>query len=348
MRICDIGGWTDTRVAGHGEVVNFAVRPGAEVQVALWLDGAGRRVVHAVDYGDTFEVGTGWGAVPERHRLLAAALEHARVPPGASVELSVNCRVPAGSSTGTSAAVAVAVLGALEVLAGATPRPSDLARRAHRLEVERLGQESGVQDQLASAHGGVSHISIGPYPQARVTPLLLPAGLLWELEQRFVLVFLGQMHGSSALHEKVIASLGPDGPSSGALEALRQAARAARAALGANDLGRFASAMVAATEAQAALHPDLVSSLAHQVVSAARDEGAIGWKVNGAGGEGGSLTLLCGPDHRARARLLAALAEIPGVSATAVQLSADGLRAWEATGLGLAAPPHGATHAASL
>jgi D-glycero-alpha-D-manno-heptose-7-phosphate kinase len=330
VRICDIGGWTDTRIAGHGEVVNLAIRPGTEVEVALRDDGGGRRVVHAVDYGESFRVEEGWDSVPQHHRLLAAALEQASLAKGCSIEVTVSSKVPPGSATGTSAAVAVALLGALDALSGAGISPAALAKRAHRLEVERLGQESGVQDQLASCYGGVNHISIGPYPDVLVTPLVLPAALSWELEQRLVLVFLGSLHGSSALHEKVIAALGEQGPATPELESLREAARAARTALEEGDLGGFGRAMVANTDAQAGLHPDLVSPLAREVIAKVRPLGATGWKVNGAGGDGGSLTVLAGPGAGSRAALLRALARVPNATAVPVLLSPEGLRVWEA------------------
>jgi D-glycero-alpha-D-manno-heptose-7-phosphate kinase len=332
VRVCDLGGWTDTRFSDHGEVVSFAVRPGAEVQVAVWRDGASRRVVHAIDYGESLTIEEGWDKGPDRHKLLAAAVEQARLGPGMSVEVTVSCRVPPGSSTGTSAAVAVAVLGALDAVAGSGPAtPAALAKRAHRLEVERLGQESGVQDQLASSYGGANHIVVGPYPESRVRPLALPEGLWWELEQRLVLVCLGRLHGSSALHEKVIASLGAEGPSSPRLELLRKAACMGREAIEDGDLAGFGRAMAANTDAQASLHPDLVCALAWDVIAAARSSGALGWKVNGAGGDGGSLTVLAGPDATSKAALLAALAGMPEVTAAPVQLSHDGLRVWEAT-----------------
>ena len=346
VRICDIGGWTDTRVSGHGEVVNFAIRPGVEVQAALRHDGAGQRRVIALDYGESFSVEEGWKAVPMHHRLLAAAIEQATAAPGASIEVTVSCRVPPGSGTGTSAAVAVALLGALDAITrGTTPRNLTeggvpprvgraLARRAHLLEVGRLGQESGVQDQLASACGGVNHITITNYPKAVSKRLTLPKGLWWELEQRFVVVFMGSLHGSSALHEMVIASLAGEGPGSARLLSLRRAARAARLALETGDLASFAQAMIASTEAQADLHPDLVSPLAWEIIALARANGAVGWKVNGAGGEGGSLTLLAGPDASDKAELLRRLRQFGyGVTAGGVQLSPDGLRVWEAGGI---------------
>jgi len=50
--------------------------------------------------------------------------------------------------------------------------------------------------------------------------------------------------------------------------------------------------MIANTEAQKALSPALVGADARRVIEMAATHGAIGWKVNGAGGDGGSITIL--------------------------------------------------------
>ena len=73
---------------------------------------------------------------------------------------------------------------------------------------------------------------------------------------------------------------------------LRDAAVAARDAVLARDLDAFGEAMIANTEAQGSLHPGLVGVDARRVIEFAAAQGAIGWKVNGAGGEGGSVTIL--------------------------------------------------------
>jgi len=66
--------------------------------------------------------------------------------------------------------------------------------------------------------------------------------------------------------------------------------------------------MRANTEAQRRLHAALVGVDARRVIAIARAHGALGWKVNGAGGEGGSLAVLCGPGPGARAMFEAAIA----------------------------------------
>jgi D-glycero-alpha-D-manno-heptose-7-phosphate kinase len=261
VRVCDAGGWTDTWFAGTGQVCNLAVRPGVRVEV----------VTRDVD-GVSFEV-------PPTPLLEAAVAEA-----GASgVHVSVRSMVPPGSSLGTSAAVTVAVLAALGV-----PR-RELATRAHRVETVRLGQQSGVQDQAASAYGGASWIEV-QYPSANRGAIAVPAETWRELDERLLTVFLGP-HRSSAVHEEVITSLATD-PS--ALEGLRRCAHVAAAALSIGNVHAYADALVANTEAQRALHPALVSDDAQAVIDAAAEAGALGWKVNGAGGDGGTVTIICG------------------------------------------------------
>ena len=67
-------------------------------------------------------------------------------------------------------------------------------------------------------------------------------------------------------------------------------------------------------------------SRSRRVIAVARAHGALGWKVNGAGGDGGSLTVLCGPGADARHMLARAIGEIEGASVIPIRLSAQGLR----------------------
>ena len=226
----------------------------------------------------------------------------AMLPPPADLtcELTIRCAVPAGASTGTSAAVTVALVGALARLRGHDLTPGEAAELAYDVETEHLGRQSGVQDQIAAAFGGINAITIAAFPErlafpsVTVTPLDLAAPVRAALEQRLILVYLGQGHESSAIHEAVIQALADAGPEAPPLVRLRQAALDATDALQAGDLGRFGAALQHNTDAQADLHPMLVSDQARRLMAVAREHGAIGWKVNGAGGDGGTLTLLGG------------------------------------------------------
>ena len=85
-------------------------------------------------------------------------------------------------------------------------------------------------------------------------------------------------------------------------------------------------------EAQRRLHPALVSPDADCIVEIAREHGAIGWKVNGAGSDGGSLTLLCGSRSDAKRTMIREIeAENQRYKNIPIYLSRYGLRAWKHT-----------------
>jgi D-glycero-alpha-D-manno-heptose-7-phosphate kinase len=330
VRICDIGGWTDTWFAGHGAVFHLAVTPGVDVTVRVRGAASGGRV--------SIDAGNGGAAYsfdpsdpPGRQPLLEATIAEVGLPDDVSVQVAVSSGIPAGSATGTSAAVTVALIGALDLVAGRIRTSPEVAALAHRVETERLGQESGVQDQVCAAYGGINYVEIPSYPETRVTQLGTPDAIWSELDRRLVLVSLGRPHVSSALHQRVIARLRSDlGSSSAELEVLRRAATEAKAAVELGDLERLGRAMVENTDAQTRLHPDLVNADARQVIDLAAARGATGWKVNGAGGDGGSVTLLCGTDAQAKEGLLEAFRPSgAGFEVIPICLSREGLRAWE-------------------
>jgi D-glycero-alpha-D-manno-heptose-7-phosphate kinase len=74
----------------------------------------------------------------------------------------------------------------------------------------------------------------------------------------------------------------------------------------------------------------LISQDARQVIEIARSYGALGWKVNGAGGEGGSITLLCPALSYTKREMLRAIeAANPLYRNIPIYLSRHGLRIWE-------------------
>lgn len=298
VRAFDAGGWSDTWFAGHGAVCNLALSPGAcaRARVLEHRPGPVDVVLRVPDFQDHYAFSP--SAPPGRHPLLEAAVRRA-APAGCSLELEVSSPVPAGSSLGTSAAVVVALLGALKALGGQELVPSDLAVAAHEVETVDLGRQSGVQDQAASAFGGASLVVISRYPHFQAKPLAVTPTTWEALQEQTVTMYLGRSHDSSALHQEVIRGLESDrdrlervmGP-------VREAAHVAAQGLTSGDLEMYGRALADATQAQSGLHPDLVGPVARRVLDIAKDLGALGWKVNGAGGNGGTVSVLCAPGTR--------------------------------------------------
>ena len=328
IRICDIGGWTDTWFAGHGAIFNIAVYPYVEVQIRTTPRASQpKRVAISVEnYGQTYAIDPGAGSY-DKHPLIEAAIGMMELPADCSFEINIHSSAPPGASTGTSAAVSVALIGALDALTPGRLTPHEVAALAHAIETEKLGLQCGIQDQLCSAYGGINFIQMHAFPHASVSPLLIPNPVWWELEQRLAVLYIGTPHSSSDVHRKVIADLGDAAAGDARLEELRQLAVRAKDSLYAGDFTALGAIMSANTDVQRRLHPALVCGRFEEIIALASEFGALGWKVNGAGGDGGSITLLSDGDMAKKRRMLKAL-DARGYQALPLYLSRSGLRVW--------------------
>lgn len=331
IRICDNGGWTDTWFAEYGKIFNIGVYPYAEVQIEVYpFTGEGERIViHAENYGERYALDhskPGWN----RHPLLEAAIERMGIPEQIAFHVTIFSDAPSGASTGTSAAVTVALIGALDCLTPGKLSPHEVAYTAQSVEVDMLKQQCGIQDQLCSAYGGINYIEMFNYPYASVSQIQVPNSIWWELERRLVLIYLGSSHSSSQVHEKVIHELEDAGPECKEINDLRSTAEPSRNALYAGDFNALGQAMINNTEAQRRLHSDLVSRDAQKIIEIAKEHGALGWKVNGAGGDGGSVTVLCNSlSYIKRAMIKEIEQENQLFRNIPIYLSRFGLRTWE-------------------
>jgi D-glycero-alpha-D-manno-heptose-7-phosphate kinase len=331
IRVCDNGGWTDTWFAGYGRVFNIAVYPYAEVQMRVYEHHGDRAriTIHAENYGARYTIAEPRG-VYDKHPLLEAALDYMEIPGNVALEISIFSEAPSGCSTGTSAAVSVALIGALDCLTPGRLTPHEVALAAQKIEAELLKQQCGIQDQIASAYGGINYIDMYQYPHATVSQIRIPDRVWWDLESRLSLIYLGQAHSSSDTHQMVIRELEDAGPEAAKLRPLRLTAEKSKDALYAGDLEALGRTMIENTEAQAGLHPALIGPDHQLIIEIARRYKALGWKVNGAGGAGGSVTLLSRADATSKRAMIREIeAANPRYKNIPIYLSRFGLRAWE-------------------
>jgi D-glycero-alpha-D-manno-heptose-7-phosphate kinase len=328
-RICDVGGWTDTHFSKTGAVFNFAVYPSVEVQVhSVPAEQMGARlVIDAENYGDTYTLVPGQ-VVYDRHPLIEATINMMELPTDIGLRINIFAHAPPGASMGTSAAVSVALIGALDALTERRLSPYDIAALAHSIETEELGLECGVQDQLASVYGGINFIEIVDFPNSRVSKMELSDPIWWELEHRLLLAYIGRPHFSSDVHKRVIAGLGDEPHNDGRLARLRQLAYRSRDALFARDFVALGRAFDENTQVQRELHKDLVCDDFEGIISLAQAFGALGCKVNGAGGDGGSIVILTNGDASSKRSLQKVLSD-HGFQTLPIYLARRGLRVWK-------------------
>jgi D-glycero-alpha-D-manno-heptose-7-phosphate kinase len=329
VRFCDLGGWTDTRIVPHGAVLNFAAQLYTYVTLEV-KEGAGSVTLESMDtdercsFHDVRRVE--YDGILD---LLKAAVARSGIEirrgglyaTRREVTVQVRSDAPPASGLGSSAALGVAAIGALSSYQHRHLLPHEVARESQLLEVQDLKLECGVQDQFASAYGGVNFMEVD-YPNARVFPLPLSRSVRCELEDRFVLVYTGKSHFSSAMHQKVISEASRRQDS---FDQLAKAAVAGKEALLSEDLEAFAAAMNRNWEAQKNLHPDITTPEIEALHRAAFLGGALGFKANGAGG-GGTVTILVKRNHNPQVRRAA---EDLGMLVIPSLIDSTGLQVWE-------------------
>ena len=289
VRNADLGGWRDTRLFTSGKVLNMAIRLYTYVSLAP-IDDEGIRI-ESHDIGDSEYVHN----VREMEYagalgLLKAAIGSSGVAGG--LKVIVRSEAPPASGLGSSAALAVSMLGALYRHEGKAFLPYEVASRAQRIETTLLNLECGVQDQLASAFGGINFMEVN-YPDARVTAVPVSDATLCDLEQNMLVVYTGKSHFSSGTHKKVIESFErKDAETLGAFAGLDTTAERGAEALMRGDLRSYAEAMNDNWEYQKRLHETITTPEVEDLHGRARKAGCVGFKLNGAGA-GGTAVIIC-------------------------------------------------------
>ena len=333
IRICDIGGWTDTWFAEKGAVLNISVYPQVEVQIKSYPlnNSDGIISINAENYGDNYVYRKNEETEYMKHPLIEATIDAMGVSQKKDMnyDISIYSSAPPGASTGTSAAVSVALIGALDRLSAGRMTAHEIAMKAHSIETSYLHLQCGVQDQLASAYGGINFIEINNFPNAIVSPVKISESISLELQNRLAVIYVGKPHKSSEIHQMVIKSL--ESKSVEGKEILRllaDNARNAKTALLLGDLSKFAQCMNTNMLLQERLHPSLVGRSAREIMEIAKCYGSLAGKVNGAGGDGGSVTILFSADRSKKRKCIEKLEEM-GYKYVYTPLSEHGVRTWD-------------------
>ena len=170
--------------------------------------------------------------------------------------------------------------------------PNQIASAAQRIETNLLKLECGVQDQLASAFGGINFIEVN-YPNARVTPVPVSDATLCELETDMLVVYTGKSHFSSGTHTKVIENFERKDPDTlRAFDGLDTTAEMGAEALMRGDIHAYADALNRNWDFQKMLHASITTSEVEALHAEATKLGCIGFKLNGAGA-GGTAVMIC-------------------------------------------------------
>ena len=194
----------------------------------------------------------------------------------------------------------VALLGALDRLAGGQRSDNEIGGSAHGSRPCVSGSSAAFRISSAPHSAGELHRDVR-VSSRRCVALPLPDSLRRGRSTAGP-GLPGPAHSSSAVHEKVERNLEQRGPDCAELESLRAAAERARDAVLAGDLAALGSAIATTPRRRPRFTRNSFTSDAWRVIEIAGAHRAAGWKVTGAVGDGGSMTLLGSGDRAARPR----------------------------------------------
>ena len=232
-----------------------------------------------------------------QHPILREALRMQAIEPG--LEIVSVADIPGGTGLGSSSSFSVALINALYAHRRIFVPKERLASEACMLEIEKLGEPIGKQDQYAAAYGGINLIEFERHGGVTVQPLLLPTATQSELEGNLMLFYTGTQRDARDVLSKQSVALESDESVASRMQQMVELAYDMRDILLAGDLDAFGRALHRGWEIKRTISKQISTSAIDDLYARALEAGALGGKIAGAGG-GGFLLLYCPKARQAR------------------------------------------------
>lgn len=204
------------------------------------------------------------------------------------VTVAIKSDVAPGSGLGTSSAIGVGLLkGLIEFFRLDIPNhPTNLAEMAYTVERDILNFPGGVQDQYAAAYKGINLLQLNKNGKT-IHAVNARESFLEDLQMNLMLCYSGQTHVSSDITEDMLHQ--PQLKKQ--LQKIYGLTQAFVRAFEEENMGMIAQLMHASHEEKTLLSAKVETPNIKLLYAAAKQDGALGGKILGAGG-GGYLLLV--------------------------------------------------------
>ena len=230
-----------------------------------------------------------------KHELIREALKLVGLNGG--IEITSISDIPSrGTGLGSSSTYTVGLLNALYAYTGQHVGAERLAREACQIEIERCGKPIGKQDQYIAAYGGLQHIRFNPDESVFVDPVICNPETKRKLQRGLLLLYTGLTRSAEEILREQSANTESDEEKRRALLIMMGLAQELREALCRNDLDCFGEVLHQGWLEKKKLASGISNGRLDGWYERARQHGAIGGKVLGAGG-GGFLLLYAPPER---------------------------------------------------
>jgi D-glycero-alpha-D-manno-heptose-7-phosphate kinase len=245
-----------------------------------------------------------------RHELIREAMRIVGVEGG--IEITSISDIPSeGTGLGSSSTYTVGLLNALYAHCGRHVGADRLAQEACAIEIDRCRKPIGKQDQTIAAYGGLQYIRFNPDESMFVDPIICSPETKAVLQRRLLLLYTGLTRSTDDILEEQRANVESDSRRRDALRTMAALAGLLKECLERGDLDSFGEILHEGWILKSGLASGVTSPHIDEWYNRARQRGALGGKVLGAGGGGFLLLYANEEDHDAIVASLPQLTRTP-------------------------------------
>lgn len=207
------------------------------------------------------------------------------------VEITSTADVPSGTGLGSSSSFTVGLLHSLYCYKGKYVAKDKIAEEACDVEINRLGNPIGKQDQYAAACGGLNYISFHEDDSVTVEPIIMRPETKKALQENIVVYYTGLTHDANAILAEQKENIS-DGVKTKNLMEMCGLARAMKQSLECDELSDFGELLNEGWQKKRDLASGIANPTIDEIYDTAMANGASGGKLLGAGG-GGFMLFYC-------------------------------------------------------
>ncbi len=201
------------------------------------------------------------------------------------VEISSMADIPSGTGLGSSSSFTVALLHLLYTYKGEYVSKYKLAKDACEVEIDKLGEPIGKQDQFAAAFGGLKFYEFQPSGFVDVQPIIMAADSYRELENNILMFYLGGIHSASAILKEQSQNVKIVDKAK-VLQQMCELTRTLKEELQKNNVDAMGDLLHENWILKKSLASGISNAFIDEIYETAMDAGALGGKLLGAGGAG--------------------------------------------------------------
>ncbi len=234
-----------------------------------------------------------------RHDLARAAMEYIGIQN--AIEINSMADIPAGTGLGSSSCYLVGLLNALYALRRDHRSVSEIAETACQIEIEILKKPIGKQDSYLASYGGLPILEISREGRVRVRQARIDPATMDELARNTLLFYTGKCRqAGEILRVQNSSAKEKNGSTIGALDKIKEIGYRIVEAIESGNVDRFGVLMDEHWEVKKKLSPQVTDERLEKIYSIAKQNGALGGKVTGAGGGGFFVLYACGRHNQLR------------------------------------------------